>query len=416
MNKTGRWPRCILGSPASRTRRNVILFAPMKNLLLTSLALGLLTVAGAQTPAMTSSPIQRSPKNDRSGTSWYVRAADVPLIFTGQVFATDVSRDARGQAEQALDQLAAQLGRAGGDLHRIVRLNAYVADPAATAAVDAVIAARFAAAPPAVTVAYTALAKAGALVAFDAIVVGDRAGSSVEFTADGAALMPAGGKVFVSGQAHAGPGLKASAKAVIQNLFRALGHVGLTKADVVQVKAFIKPFSDHADAIAEVKASFGNAPMPPLILVEWTTGSPSEIELIASAPKLTRPIEDAAAFVSLPGMTTSPFFARVATVAAGSPLIFIAGLDGGDAGTAREQWKRVFDQLGNALFDSGSSFRHMVKATYYLHDDKAREMLGAVRTVFYDPTRPPSASALDVPKMPRPGRLVMLDMIAVPTK
>ena len=98
-----------------------------------------------------------------------------------------------------------------------------------------VIAARFAAAPPAVTVAYTALAKAGALVAFDAIVVGDRAGSSVEFTADGAALMPAGGKVFVSGQAHAGPGLATSAKTVMHNLFRALEHVGLTKADVVQV-------------------------------------------------------------------------------------------------------------------------------------------------------------------------------------
>jgi enamine deaminase RidA (YjgF/YER057c/UK114 family) len=156
--------------------------------------------------------------------------------------------------------------------------------------------------------------------------------------------------------------------------------------------------------------------MPPLVLLEWTTTQPAEIELIAAAPTLTRPIEDAAAYVSLPGMTTSPVFARLVTDAAGSPMNFISGLDGGQGGTAREQWKRVFDQLGTVLWDSGSSFRHMVKATYYLHDDKARDQMTAIRGVYYDPTRPPSASALDVPQMARPGRLVMLDMIAVPVK
>jgi enamine deaminase RidA (YjgF/YER057c/UK114 family) len=391
----------------------------MKKILLLLLALG--TVAGvrAQTAPMNSSALQRSPKNDRSGTSWYVRAADGPLLFTKQIVAGNLSGDARTQAGLALDQLTAVLKQEGADLSHVARLNAYVADPASTAEVDAVIAARFASALPSVVVVCTPLHEAGAKVAFDAIAALPAAAnpaSSVRITAGGNAVMATGGKVFVSGQAHNGPGLGVSAKNVMQNLFKALEHVGQSKADVVQVKAFIKPFTDHQQAIDEVKASFAPAAMPPLVLVEWTTGSPSEIELVAAAPKLTRPIEDAAAYVSLPGMTTSPFFARVTTVAAGAPLIFTAGFDGGDTGTAREQWKRAYDQLGNALFDSGSSFRHMVKATYYLFDDKAREQLGAIRTVFYDPTPPPAASPHDLTKVARPGRKVMVDIIAVPVK
>ncbi len=390
----------------------------MNKLLLLVLAFGCVAAAPAQTAPMNPPSLQRSPKNDRSGTSWFVRAADGPLLFTRQIVASNLSADARTQAGLALDQLATQLRQEGADLAQVLRLHVYVADPASSADVDAVIAARFASAPPAVVVVCTPLSQPGAKVAFDAVAAlpapANPAGS-VRITADGNAVMATGGKVFVSGQAHAGPGLALSAKTVMQNLFKALEHVGLTKADVVQVKAFIKPFADHTQAIDEVKASFGSGPVPPLVLVEWTTGSPSEIELVAAAPKLTRPIEEAAAYVSLPGMSTSPFFARVTTVAAGSPLIFVAGLDGGDTGTAREQWKRAYDQLGGALFDSGSSFRHMVKATYYLFDEKARDQLGAIRSVFYDPTRPPAASALDVTKMARPGRKVMVDIIAVPT-
>jgi enamine deaminase RidA (YjgF/YER057c/UK114 family) len=390
--------------------------SPMKYLLALAVFSGVLTCAGAQNEKMTSPGIERNAKNDRSGTAWFVRAPDGPMMFTAQIFAPDVSRDARSQADQALDQLAGELNKAGGDLKRVLRLNAYVSDPSATAAVDAAIATRFADAPPAVTLACTPLTKPGARVAFDAVAAVSNSRGTVEILTGGGAVMPPGGKVFVSGQANRGDNLAASVRTTMESLFKALAHVGLAKTDVVQIKAFITPFADHAAATAEVKKSFGDGPMPPLVFIEWISTSPAEIELIAAAPKITAKQEDAAAYVSLPGMTTSPFFSRIATVAAGSPLIFIAGIDGGESGTSREQWKRVFDQLGTALFDSGSSFRHMVKATYFLHDDKARDMLGAIRGVYYDPARPPSASALDVTKMARPGRHVMLDMIAVPAK
>jgi enamine deaminase RidA (YjgF/YER057c/UK114 family) len=399
----------------------------MNKILAAVLALGAISTAGAQgqnlvtgsTRTPTAPMIVRQAKNDRSGTAWFVRAPDAGLIFTGQVTATNVALDPAGQAEEALNNLRDLLrGEAGSDLDHVLRLNVYVASPEVTAVVDQVIAKRFASAPPAVTVAYTPLAKPQARVAFDAIAIPQAAITppKIEFTTNGAAIMPAGGKVFVAGQANPGPGLGNSVKAIMPNLFKALAHIGLGKESIVQVKAFIKPFSEHATALAEIKASFGDLPMPPVVLVEWTTTQPAEIELIAAAPDLKRPIEEAAAHVNLPGMTTSPVFSRISTVAAGAPLIFISGIDGGQGGTAREQWKRVFDQLGTVLWESGSSFRHMVKATYFLNDANAREQMTSIRGVYYDPTRPPSASALDVTQMPRPGRLVMLDMIAVPVK
>jgi enamine deaminase RidA (YjgF/YER057c/UK114 family) len=389
---------------------------PVKKILTAMTALSALTLADAQIPKKPAEAIQRIAKPDRSGTALTVRAADGPMMFTGQIFAADVTREARAQAEQALDLLGIQLTKAGGDLQRVLRLNAYVADDTVTPIVDAVIAARFAGAPPALTLVRTPLAVPGALVAFDAIAAVTRAPATVEIMADGAAVMPAGGKVFVSGQANTGKDLATSVALTMERLHASIAHLGLKKSDIVQVKAFITPCADHATAVAEVKRTFAGGPVPPVVLIEWLSSSPAEIELVASAPTLARKPEEAAAFLGLPGMTSSPYYCRVATVAAGAPLIFITGIDGGEGGTPREQWKRIFDQLGSALFEVGSSFRHLVKATYFLADPNARQALGDIRAVYYDPTRPPAASALSVTSIGRPKRSVMLDMIAVPAK
>ena len=230
----------------------------------------------------------RHAKNDGSGTAWAVRAPDGPLAFTAQVFAKNLWRDARAQTDEALDALGVLLAPAGGDLKRVVRLNVYVADDAATPAVDAAIAARFAGTPPAVTLVRTALPREGARVALDAVTAVSRAPSAVEVMAD-AAVMPAGGKVFVSGQAEKAPDLAGSARLTMASLHRSLAHLGLAKTDVVQVKAFIKPFSEHAVARAEVAKSFEGGPVPPLVLVEWQSELATEIELVASGRALVRP-------------------------------------------------------------------------------------------------------------------------------
>ena len=190
----------------------------------------------------------------------------------------------------------------------------------------------------------------------------------------------------------------------------------LAKSDVVQVKAFIKPFSEHAVARAEVAKSFSGGPVPPLVLVEWRSELATEIELVASARTLMHGSGEALAFPALPGLAASPRFSRVVTVAAGMPLIFIAGLDGGEGGAPREQWKRIFEQLGGVLFEAGGSFRQLVKATYYLADPAGTAPLGEIRGVYFDPARPPAASAVSVQATGRGQRSLVLDMIAVPAR
>lgn len=390
------------------TRPTVLLFAGI-------VAVTALPLQSAAPMKQPTDGIERWPIAGRAGAARAVKADDQPLAFTSQIMAADVSRDARSQAEQMLDALGEKLAPAGGDLRRVLRLNLYVANDDVTAPVEAVLAARFGAAPPAVTLVRSPLVRAGALVACDAVAVVTRRSRAIERSGD-VAIMPAGGKVFVSGQAKRGKDFAASVTQTMDALHASLVHVGLGKADVVQVKAFINPMTSHAAARAEIEKSYAGAPMPALVLSEWLANSPTEIELIASAPGLAAKGTEPAEFLSLPGMTTSPYFCRIATVAAGSSLIFVGGIDGGEVGAPREQWQRVFEKLAGVLQDTGSSFRHMIKATYFLADPGAREFLGEIRNVYYDPARPPAASAVDVQSIGVPKRAVGLDMIAVPTK
>jgi enamine deaminase RidA (YjgF/YER057c/UK114 family) len=386
----------------------------MKKYFLLIMTFAALSASAAQSATSTVQPIQRITDKSRGGTALAVRAIDSPLVFTAQLFATDLSRDARGQAEQALDQIAAAVTEAGGSLSTILRLNVFVAEDHVTAAVDAVIAARFSSGPPAVTLVRSPLATKGALVAFDAVAAVSRSGASVEILKN-AAVLPAGGKAFVSGQAQKGKDVAESVQLTMESLHRSLAHIGLNPADVVQVRAFIQPFSDHAAAHAEIAKTYAAGKTPPIVLLEWLSTSPTEIELVAAARNLPPTATDPVAFLSLPGMTTSPLYCRIATVSAGTPLIFLSGIDAAGA-NAREQWKAVFGQLGNVLFESGSSFRHLVKATYFLADANARQSLTDIRPTYYDPARPPAASALNVTSLGRPGKAVMLDMIAVPAR
>lgn len=375
-------------------------------------------VVSSAAGAVSSSPsrdIQRVANSDRPGTAWSVRVADVPLISTEQVFARDTSLAAAAQVEQMLEELETVLSAAGGSLRQLVRLNVYVADDSVTPVVDAVLARRLAETPPAVTLVRSPLVVPGALVACDAVAVGAGEPKSVVI-AGRASVMPAGGKLFVSGQARRAADFRSSVAQTMESLHASVAHVGRSKSDIVHVKGFITPFADHAVAKVEIARSFASGSVPPIVLIEWLADTAAEIEIVVSHPSLAAKPGESLTFLPLPGMSTSPYYSRVVAVAAGTPLIFLAGMEGGNHGSAREQWQRTFAQLATALLDSGSSFRHMVKATYFLSDAKARQSLGEIRGVYYDPARPPSASALDVKSIGRPGRLVALDMIAVPSR
>ncbi|MFZ9747444.1 MAG: RidA family protein [Opitutaceae bacterium] len=360
-------------------------------------------------------PPSRLPRPDQPGTAWSVRVADRPLVFTAAVTAPAPAA-ADAEARAALAEVDAVVRAAGGDPAGILRLNALVAADADLAAVEAAVARRFAAAPVAFTLVRTPLATAGRRVAFEAVAPAGGEPTAVVHAGGQAAVLPAGGKVFVSGQAEKGADVAEAVRRTMTGLHRTLAHLGLGAADVVQIKAFLAPFADHAAAVREVAASFGGRPVPPLVLVEWVSSLPAEIELIAAARNLPAPPGDRVAWLPLPWLSVSPRYCRVAHVGAGVPLIFLGGIDGEGGGDPRGQMKRIFERIGSALYEAGSSYRNLVKATYYLGDARARTELGDIRGVYFDPTRAPSASALEVRSLGQPGRGARIDLIAFPVR
>jgi enamine deaminase RidA (YjgF/YER057c/UK114 family) len=76
----------------------------------------------------------------------------------------------------------------------------------------------------------------------------------------------------------------------------------------------------------------------------------------------------------------------------------------------------VFDRLKDILDRTGSDFRHLAKATYYVSADDASRKLNELRPRYYDPKRPPAASKAVVAGVGMTERTVTLDMIAVPAK
>jgi enamine deaminase RidA (YjgF/YER057c/UK114 family) len=352
--------------------------------------------------------VQRSAKPDRDGTAPWVRVSDVPLVFTGQVAAAN--------AAAALEALGTTLERAGSSLDRVVRLNAYVADDTSVASAESEVTKRFVDSPVAFTLVRTPLANAQARVAFDAVATTSRAPANVETLAPDVAIMPAGGKLFISGQAERGADVASAVKLTLAGLHRSLAHLGLKKSDVVQVKAFIQPFADHAAAAREIAASFDGGPVPTVVFIEWISNVFAEIELVASARTWPPPAGDRIAHSYLPWLNKSPRYSHVCHVSPGVPLIFVGAIDGAGAGEGRAQMAVIFERLGSTLFEAGSSYRYLAKATYYFSDRTARAVLNDVRDVYYDPTRAPAASAIDVKTLGPARRGAMLDMIAVPLK
>jgi enamine deaminase RidA (YjgF/YER057c/UK114 family) len=272
------------------------------------------------------------------------------------------------------------------------------------------------------------LRHAGALIAMDAVAAAresNQQGPALKFirapellagTKSHAhlAVLPPGPKVYVSGQAEKGKDLVEMTRRTMNSLVETLVHLGLEWSDVVQIKSFVGPITAVDEAEREIASFFKDgSPVPPLVFVEWTTEPSIEIELIAGRKTGTGQVGDSVEFITPPGMTASPVFSRVARLAAG-PTIYISGLYGDSQGNSEAEIREIFAHLGKLLDKTGSDFRHLAKATYYVSTNDASTKLGTIRPEFYDPQRPPAASKAPVMGTGRDGRTITLDMIAAP--
>jgi enamine deaminase RidA (YjgF/YER057c/UK114 family) len=370
------------------------------------------------------------------GSSAAVVVPDVPLVHTAQFLAINDEGQIEGkgrldvQLESVLNNLDVAMDAAGATFKRVVKINVVTTDAEVAAKVRDALGLKFfqsRGAKPAVTYVTGRLRHPDALVAMDAVVMGPPSGQNTvtrtriaprraKNRLAHAATLPAGPKVYISGQAEKGKDLPEMTRKTLESLAATLKHLDLGLKDVVQVKSFVGPMTGVDDAEREIIEFFKDEPLvPPLVFVEWTTASSIEIELVASAA--SKPVQPAIAveFITPPGMTASPVFSRVARMAAG-PTIYCSGLYGTDEQTADREVLHIFEQLGELLNETNSDVRHLVKATYYVTADETSRLLNERRLKIYEPQRPPAASKAPVAGVGLEGRTITIDMIAAPRK
>ena len=363
-----------------------------------------------------------------AGMSRAVVVQGHPLVYTRQILPLDAEGKLVGegsadkQIEQVLDDLEKVLKAGGSGLDKLIRLNICALSHETADLTRELLGKRVDdAVRPAITVVLTPLADRKALVAVDAVAVAEK-GQGVELKraedvagnkncAD-AAIIPAGGAVYLSGQPDQGTLAMSGVTKSLSRLLKTLGQLKLSAADVVQLKVFLTPASSAEAALEEVKRLFPDQLTPPVVFVEWIASVPVEIELVAQLPA-DKPAENVR-YYNPPEMRPSSTFSRVALVGS-DRQIFISGLSARQPGDGEAQTRDVFEQLEVILAETGSDLKHLAKASYYVSDDDASRGLNIVRPELFDPARPPAASKVTVHGVGQAKRMVTMDMIAVPS-
>jgi len=352
----------------------------------------------------------------KAGTSAAVVVADsVPLVHTQQFLIGKLDAE---QMKSVGVRLQTILTKAGSSIDRIVKVNfVLTSDEQQLALHNELAQGTFGNAKPAVSFATGKLPQ-GASVAFDVVALGTRrlekgGPGGVEY-GDGFAILPPGTRVYVSGQAVAGKDFAEATRKTLEELRDTLKFLGLKETSVVQLKAFLQPMAQHQIVRDETAKFFAaaNAKVPPLVLVEWQSSLPIEIELIAwgGRERAGEPIE----FLTPPTMKASPVYSRVARVNDGK-LIYLSSLHGKSANDPAREIPEIFKKMGKVLEKAGSDFRHLAKATYYVTSPQTTKLMGEIRPRYYDAKRPPSASLAMVAGTGLGKRSVTMDMIAVPS-
>lgn len=386
----------------------------------------------AEEPGLRDTLLQRVAVDPATGSAAAVKVGPTGLMHTAQLFPIDADGKSisPGNSDEQLRSLFTHLeqilGPSEDRWNDVVKLNVCAASDEVAEMVRGVLAKKFSGpAKPATSFVVGRLARPDALVAVDAVII-DRGSTNdaVKRTktkppvpgtlrCSDRATLPAGRRVYISGQAEPSKEPAEATRLTLESLKRTLTHLELSLDHVVQIKSFLGPIAAVDEAEREIVRFFGDAPTPPLVFVEWTSTLPIEIELVAWGGPLPKGGTADVEYITPPGMTESPVFCRVTRVNA-PETIYISGLYGIAERDGAAETREIFGNLHDILHKTGSDFRHLAKATIYVSTDEASAKLNELRPSYYDPKRPPAASKAVVAGTGRTGKTLTIDMIAVP--
>jgi len=359
--------------------------------------------------------LKRIQSSAKQGLSQAVVVEGAELIHTTQLLPTNSQGVIQGNstAEQTavlLKSLDTIFEKTGASKSSLVKLNIYLAtDSDRLVVISSLNHWLNETDLPAVSFVQTRLPNLKAKVAIDAIIASPK---TVLRKCSDVSILPRGDVVYVSGQAEKGD-LKQATKQTLESLLRSIQQIQLDRSNIVAIKCFVSSMDQISIVDDQIAEFFKGESTPAVSHVEWIAGSthPIEIEMIASAPASQS--EQSVTYFTPEGMKTSPVYSRVARIH-GNKRIYISGLQSSKPGNGEEQTKEIFKTLGSLLKQTGSDFKHLAKATYYVSDSDASSQLNKLRPLFYDPKRPPAASKAMVKGVGMQVRSLSIDIIATP--
>jgi enamine deaminase RidA (YjgF/YER057c/UK114 family) len=127
-------------------------------------------------------------------------------------------------------------------------------------------------------------------------------------------------------------------------------------------------------------------------------------------------------FASPPTLPPPNGYSHVATVGAGSRLVWTSGqvpiaADGtaAPAGDWQAQTRQAMRNVGAALAAAGAGWDDVFKLTFYVIDTSALATVRAVRDEFINMDRPPTSSLVAVAGLFRPDLLIEVEAVAAVT-
>jgi enamine deaminase RidA (YjgF/YER057c/UK114 family) len=364
-----------------------------------------------------------------TGGSLAVVVNELPLAHTSQFLPVDKNgvlvgkNDLNKQINQVFENVSLALKAAGSNSEQLVKINICIAQPELLVKVKENLNTRFKTGKkPAISFVSGDLIHRDALVGMDVIAVATSAADKkVKYLKPEnlagpkqqaqVAVLPAGGVVYVSGQAAKGKMAEAT-RETLKQLEATLQHLGLNKADIIQIKSFICPATDIRIVEQEMAAFFAGHTIPPTVYVDWLSNDPViEIELIAASPGLQKPGAQMD-FITPPGMTASPVYSKVTRVNYGKKVYF-SSMYGESSGDAKTEVAGIFTEMAQIAKQAGTDFSHLAKATYYVANDSTSNELNTIRPKYYKADRPPAASKAKVKGVGLTGKGICIDMIGV---
>ncbi len=406
---------------------------------LAALALGPLSSSAAESALESADDqprvgsIEYVPMDAPPGMAQAVIVQGAPLVHTRQILPLDSAGQLVGedsldqQIQQVLTNLAYVLQDCGSGLDQLVRLNIYALAPSTIDRVRELLNEQLSpAVRPTITFVLTPLPLRGAMVAVDAVAMGEDRGDAVVYQrceavaghdrdAD-AAVLPPGGVAYLSGLPEDGGLTESAVVRCMTRLMSTLEHLQLAPEHVVHIKVFLRPVTSADQVLRQIRDFFPDQMTPPVVFVEWLASVPIEIEMIAQLPRdddsgndQTKPLLE---YFNPPDVWPSAIFSRVALVRT-DRQIYIGSQFAREPSRGQSQAIVVFEQLEEILQRTGSDMRHMAKGTYYVADHDASRWIDRTRPTVFDPERPPAASKAMVHAVGLEGRTMTVDMIAV---